>query len=78
MAARLIFEDLTEEEGAEWDCIEEGDDARGWYQIWETNGQYWRIEYYTSYDDGGVDGIDEDSVTFREVQKKEKVVVFYD
>ena len=74
-AARLVFEDLSDEEYAVWKCLEEGeadslDDARGWYQIWENNDQYWRIDYYTSYD--------EVIITFRQVERKEKVVIFYD
>ena len=78
-AGRLVFEDLTEEEAEVWNYVEEGEGPghkrnRGWYQIWRNNGQYWKIEYYTSYDDG----IDEDSLTFRKVERKEKVVVFYD
>ena len=78
-AVRLVFEDLLDEEYAIWDCVEEGEGPghkrnRGWYQIWENGGQFWKIEYYTSYDEG----IDEDSVSFRQVEKKEKIVVFYD
>lgn len=78
-AARLVFEDLSDEEYAAWKCLEEGeadslDDARGWYQIWENNDQYWRIDYYTSY----YEEIDEGTITFRQVERKEKVVIFYD
>ena len=78
-AIGLIMDHFAEEDTPGWNYVLEGEASgykrmRGWYQIWENDGQYWRIGYYTSYDNG----IDEDTISFRQVERKEKVVVYYD
>lgn len=79
LAIRLVLEDYSDAEALEWEFIFEEDTPgykrnRGNRQVWRNGDQYWEISYLTSYDDG----MDEDSVTFKKVERKVKTVIVYE